>query len=537
MAKLNLRNLLRQDFRSFLEKAFLQFHEEKLTDESGYIEYMCTVLMGFINRDTKQLLINLPGRHLKTFICSVCVPAFMLGINPKLRFLVVSYDQKNAQDIVELIRTIMNSIWFRAAFNTRIAKHHALKFDIATEQGGRVRAVSVTGATGKGGDIIIFDDPHNALDWDNPARKRKVITAFAHLMTRRNSGPKSSFLAVGHRVAEDDLSAHIIERGGFKHVCLPLFAPKALKFVEGEFELTLAKGQALRPESTTATEIEQLREDEEHGPPFWLHSQQGHGPRGNGRQIRCDHFPIWKRNHDGLPVVISVDPALKTLSQSQNVIHVYGIIGNRYILLQAWASQCNFKKLRLKVEYFIEAYSACRVLVENTARGPDLIDALRKNVDIQIEAINPRKKKEQRLRTCISIIRAKRVWMREGRDEVERAINQVIAFPNTPNDDHVDAMTNFLIWAQKNRHKMSQLEVIARRVLNTGPAIALSSRRAVVSTQDVRGIALARYSAPHPLDESNERSSSRASSYKVQDHSVPVIYGTPAGPVRRRTSS
>ena len=57
-----------------------------------------------------------------------------------------------------------------------------------------------------------------------------MIETFEMLVSRRDGGKLSQILVVGHRIAEDDLSAHILARGDFEHVCLPLFAPKKMSF-------------------------------------------------------------------------------------------------------------------------------------------------------------------------------------------------------------------------------------------------------------------------------------------------------------------
>lgn len=265
--------VLRKDLYSFIEKAFFFSQEEKLNPANRYAEYMSYVLTQFVKGDIKRLLINVPGRHLKTFICSICVPAFMLGQNPHLRFMIVAYDLSLAEDIVRQIREIMNSKWYKAIFKgTRISSKHAQKDDFEVEGGGRVRAVPIGSLTGKGGDIIIFDDPHNTNDWDNPRKKEDVIEKFSTLMTRRNHGAKTPVLVVCHRIAEDDLSAHILEHNNFEHLCLPLFAPEDMEFEMGEDTWHLAKGEALRPDAYPSDEIEDTRRNHQ-GSPFWLHFQ------------------------------------------------------------------------------------------------------------------------------------------------------------------------------------------------------------------------------------------------------------------------
>ena len=92
----------------------------------------------------------------------------------------------------------------------------------------------------------------------------------------------------------------------------------------------------------------------------------------------------------GMQVVLSVDTTQKTDSSSRNVIHIYAVRGNRYDFLQAFAEKCAFERLVRKVKYFVERYQASLIIVENTARGPDLIERLRRDLFIPITPVNPR---------------------------------------------------------------------------------------------------------------------------------------------------
>ena len=444
------------NFQAFIEKAYRSSQGHKLDSTQKYINYIVFYLQALMRGDNKKLLVNLPGRHLKTFICSVCLPAFMLGADPTLKFLIVAYDQSLAEDIVRQIREIMQTDWYKAIFKTRLDPRHSKKDDFKIASGGRVRAAAIGNITGKGADIIIFDDPHNVNDWDNDKKIAKVIQAFEYLVSRRDGGKMSRILVVGHRIAQNDLSGHILARGDeFRHICLPLYAPKNMTFEIGAETWELSKGEALRPDAFPADEIKSMRRNHQ-GTPFWLYYQQGFGSKKDNNLIEVSHFPFLKsggrteRVLTGAHVVLSVDPAQKTESVSRNVIHVYSVLGTQYTMLAAFAEKCSSKRLERKVRFYANKYAASLILVENTARGPDLIE----NLDDQrtpVKAINPKGSKTDRLRKCMPIILAKRVRIKKGRDDVEAAIDEIAAYPNAPYTDHVDALTNFLIAASEFR--------------------------------------------------------------------------------------
>lgn len=441
-----LSKILGTNLQAFIEKAFLEINGKQLSNL--YIMFIVYHLELFLKGEIKKLLVNIPGRHLKTFLCSICFPAFALGINPARKFIIVAYTEELAEDIVSQIREIMESEWYRSVFKTRISEGHSRNNDFKVKGGGRVRSAPMRSVTGKGGDYVIIDDPHNVDDWDNDRVKAKVIDRFEVLMTRRDGGKMSQVLVVGHRVAEDDLSAHIKERGDFKCIRLPLFAPRKMKFELGEHTLTLAKGESLRPDKFPADEIGRIVRFHR-GSPAWLYYQQGMGPRGDDFEIEPSLFPFLPTDYGRqlpktVPIVLSVDPAQKTISTSRNVIHVYAIRGKKYEFIDAFAEKCSFSRLAKKLEQLARRYGAWFIVIEDTARGGDLADEIQKRLNqVHIIRVKPKGKKADRLRKFISIIRAKRISIRRL-DAVEAAVDEVVMYPNSPYDDHVDALTNFL---------------------------------------------------------------------------------------------
>jgi predicted phage terminase large subunit-like protein len=348
-----------------------------------------------------------------------------------------------------------------------------------------VRAVPIGSVTGKGGDIVIFDDPHNVADWQSSKKKRNVIQQYETLRTRGNKGDKTQFLIVGHRTAFDDVFAHINEGGDFHSIVLPLYAPKDMHFKIGDHTWVLRKGEALRPDISQA-EIEKLRAGSFGGPPFWLHFQQGLGPKEIDVDIDVNHFPFFKGEYTGKPVVISVDPASKTNSSSRNAIHVYAVCDGLYVLLDAFAEACTFRKLLRQVRQFASRYGASLILVEETGRGGDLIEDLRSQTTVVVEAVKqPRGPKLSRFREILPLIRAKKVHVVKGKDSVEQVVDELVTFPNSEFDDHVDTLVNFL------KRMLSQKPIPDARIQNRASVgVALGSEPRGQSKEPVRGIAV-----------------------------------------------
>jgi predicted phage terminase large subunit-like protein len=478
------------DFYSFVQLANLNLSGQKLDPTQTYIQYICHELFNFIEGRTTNLLINLPGRHLKTITCSVCMPAFMLGLDPSLKILIVAYDEEIATDIVRSIRKLMRSKAYKTLFRTRIDVTHDRKNDFDIVGGGRVRAVPIRSVTGKGGDIVVFDDPHNVSDWNNTRRKHEVVQFFNTLMTRRNAGRRSQMLVVGHRVASDDLSAHIEESEDFHIVRLPLFAPRDLEFPMGAGrKWHFLRGHFLRPDAFSEAEVKKLRLGSLGGSSFWLHYQQGLGVNDLDINITERHFPVLQGRPFG-SVVLSVDPTAKTASSSRNVVHAYAMCGDKYVLIDAFAEKCTFDRLLRTVERFSGRYQAALIIIEETGRGGDLIEALHQNhrVRARVEGVIPRGTKLSRFMRFVHLIQRKKVQMVGDSEDVDSAISEIINFPNSQLNDHVDALTNFLV--RMDRIKEEPLPAATRQD-RVAIGLALGSARTVASADPFPGIGIA----------------------------------------------
>jgi hypothetical protein len=139
--------------------------------------------------------------------------------------------------------------WFKTVFATRLAEDRAKVNDFATTQGGGVYAASAGGAlTGRGGDMIIFDDPLNIDDANNLEQIERVNERFDSLIMSRLDNPKTGkVVIIAHRLHVEDLSGHVLKQSGWRHVCLPMIAPRKKSFKLEKYTWVRKRGCLLRP--------------------------------------------------------------------------------------------------------------------------------------------------------------------------------------------------------------------------------------------------------------------------------------------------
>jgi hypothetical protein len=95
-----------------VRKAFYDDHNGEKLGKEPYIGHLCYHFELFTKGETKRLVVNLPPRHLKTFLGSICLTAWLLAHNPSARIMVVAFGDKLAEEITFRIRHILRSDWY-----------------------------------------------------------------------------------------------------------------------------------------------------------------------------------------------------------------------------------------------------------------------------------------------------------------------------------------------------------------------------------------------------------------------------------------
>jgi hypothetical protein len=129
-----------------------------------------------LRAECRRLIINMPPRSLKSMATSVVFPAYVFGRDPKKRIICVSYSGDLAKKHSNDFRAVLDERWYQSAFPaTRIGPYKNSESEIELTARGFRLATSVGGAlTGRGGNLIIIDDP---LKPDDPLSETKRSAA------------------------------------------------------------------------------------------------------------------------------------------------------------------------------------------------------------------------------------------------------------------------------------------------------------------------------------------------------------------------
>src|SRR5579863_3542410 len=120
-----------------------------------HIELMAAKLQTVRDGRAKRLSVNIPPRHLKSLAASIALPAWLLGHDPTLAIINVTYGQDLSDKFARDCRAILQSGWYQKVFPTRLAAARSSLSELVTSQGGFRMATSVGGVlTGRGADLI-----------------------------------------------------------------------------------------------------------------------------------------------------------------------------------------------------------------------------------------------------------------------------------------------------------------------------------------------------------------------------------------------
>lgn len=328
---------------------------------------------------------------------------------------------------------------------------------------------------------IIIDDPNDASDDSSEASIDAAIRFWdGTISTRLNDPNTGSFIVVQQRIAEDDITGHILTKndGDWCHVMLPMFfePERSYSTLIGWKDPRTEPGELLWPErfsEKTARALEKTLG------PFRASGQlqQSPEPKGGGI-IKREWWLEW--DQPAYPVMdfimASVDTAYteKTMNDP-SAMTVWGVFtmdpiahatrlidaegrpmylgpsrgeqAPRVMLMAAWSEHLEFHALVERVAETCRRFGCDKVLIEAKASGHSVAQELRRlygHEKFAVQLMDPKSTDKIARLYSVQHLFADGMIYAPDRKWADELITEVAMFPHGKHDDRVDTVSQAL---------------------------------------------------------------------------------------------
>ena len=464
-----LRAVLRDDFEAFIEAVFLTLLPSGTFVPSWHISALAYVLREVAEGRCTRLAINLPPRHLKSICASVALPAWILGHDPTRSIICASYSEELAKKHARDCRLIMESSWYKALFpGTRLSRRKNTELEITTTKHGFRLTTSVGGTlTGRGADVMIIDDPIKASDGESEAARRAVNDWYdVAALNRLNDKARGAIVIAMHRLHEDDITGHAVERSKqFRVLSLPAIAEEETRIPIGPDRFHTRKaGEALSPEREDLETLARVKA-EMGSRAYSAQYQQAPMPAA-GNFFKASWLKTYKTPPaiENLRIIHSWDVAMTNRETADySVGTIWGITGEHHLyLLEVVRGRWELPDLKRQVLSTAERYRPEAILIEDVSVGTALLQEMRRDNHHNFIGCKAEKDKMTRAYSTQTTFEAGNVYLPEESLWLSEFTRELLGFPSTRHDDQVDSVVQFINW-QKDRRDVVVAWVPATR--------------------------------------------------------------------------
>jgi predicted phage terminase large subunit-like protein len=453
------------NLEDFIKNSFSILNPSTKFLPNWHIDLIAYKLNEVAKGNIKRLIINVPPRSLKSTCVSVAWPAWLLGHDPSRRIMASSYSQilslKHSLDCKRLI----TSKWYQQLFpDVKICSDHNRVNKFITTGSGYRFATSVLGtATGEGGNYLIVDDPHNAIQAASPILRKKGVEWFEQTFVSRLDDKKNgAIVIVMQRLHEDDLTGHLIKKKNhFWHVLtLPALANGETIYKFNNRTIIRQDKEPLHAKREDIKEIEQTRI--ELG-DYAFNAQYLQNPITKlGKCIKYE----WLKKYDNAPkefirLVQSWDIACKIGEKNDfSVCTTWGETLNQYYLLDVVRERLDYPDLKKIILSKASNWKPGAILIEDKASGIAMIQDLTRQSDLTILPIKVSINKLNRFAAISAMFESGQVILPNSAPWLVDYENELLNFPGSTHDDQADSTSQFLNYIRERKIKDANISSI-----------------------------------------------------------------------------
>ncbi len=478
-------SLLRKNFLSYVRKVFHELNPSEEFIDGWYINVLCDQLQRMGEGEYQKLIINLPPRYLKSLICSIALPTYILGLDPSTKIMCISYGDELASKLASDCKTIMETEWYKRLFpQTRIKsdKKSVMDFE-TTKHGGRFSTTVFGAITGRGADWIIMDDPLKPTDAYSDTIRKKVNEAYGNtIFSRLNNKNTGKIVLVMQRLHLNDLSGYLQKNDPeFKVIKLPIIAEEDEEWLVKNHISGLTskyvrkKGELLHPQRESERIVDSYK-NSMGSFAFSTQYQQNPIPVGSGI-IKPEWLKYYTYSGRLDRVILSWDTAAKTNDNCAYSACVVVGLGNdnKYYLLEVIREKLEFPDLVTKVETVHQKfeemfYNRTITLIENESSGIQLYQMLKNKIS-NLRPCSCHRSKEQRFNiVSLKVERGELLLPTEYKDWFDDFKNELLTFPYSPFKDQCDALSQALSYCSENNVQATPQMALCSRGTGYGHA-------------------------------------------------------------------
>lgn len=404
------------------------------------------------------LILTMPPRHGKSEQVSRRLPAWFMGRFPELNGIVATYNDDFAMDFGKDVRGIVNTPQFKQVFpGVKLQRGGAASDRLQTIKGGQWSFVGRGGSlTGRGGHVLICDDLiKDDKEAQSQAIRDQAWNWFTKVAMPRRMGKKLVVLTFTRWHADDPIgrltdpenphyNRKLAEK--IKIINLPAIA-------EEDDPLGREPGEALWPDGPDKFDLEFLEEQQALDPLGFAALYQQRPSLLDGDLFKRENVRYYEPGElpEDLRFYAASDHAVGV--KQRNDPSCFGKIGvdrqnNIYFIDVDWR--------RMPTDVAVEAMLTMgggnmRPLLWWAEKGhisKSIGPFLRKRMletgtYINVREITPAGDKAQRAQSFAARFAMGKVYFPKGAFWVEKALNEMMAFPSGLHDDFVDMCSMF----------------------------------------------------------------------------------------------
>lgn len=189
-----------------------------------HLDAICLHLQAVAEGKILNLVISIPPNTAKSILASVLFPAWCWTRKPAMRFLCAANEGRLVIRDAVRCRIVLESEWYKEHFpDVELTSDQNEKWHYQNTQLGFRQSVTVGGSvTGKKGDILIIDDPIDAMKAFSQAYRDEVRNWYRNAFHNRVSDARTGArIAIGQRTHEEDLNGYLLSEVNYEELRLP----------------------------------------------------------------------------------------------------------------------------------------------------------------------------------------------------------------------------------------------------------------------------------------------------------------------------